>query len=248
MRVVLNDIAFEYSLYERDKAIRAVHDFISLCGFLESERCHNVNRIIMTTIDSSKALYLGGSLYKIVQEIKDKDKRSYLLSLLTNRESSDISSGTPFIFDGHLSHLCATAIGGCIVSILTNSVFDEPTICGEINNRKVKLNNLATQDHVIHHGALLGLRIYEANSEKHKKDHDNPYGKGKVGSPMDLDDMEAQMLLDKAIVVNSRLYARKGNNYYAFQNTHNFTYHGYIDSTLNQNIISAINRSNANWD
>lgn len=87
---------------------------------------------------------------------------------------------------------------------------------------------------------LLGIRIYEANATKHKKDRDNPYGKGKVASPMDLSDEEAQELLDHAIWIKQRLYARKGNRNYAFQNTKDCIYHGYIAEDLGDDILAVL--------
>lgn len=73
----------------------------------------------------------------------------------------------------------------------------------------------------------LGLRRYIANDKKHKYDKENPYGKGRVGSRMDLHDEEAQELLNKAIEIKERLYAKKNGHYYAFQNERDIDYHGY---------------------
>ena len=83
-------------------------------------------------------------------------------------------------------------------------------------------------------------------SEKHKKDRDNPYGKGKVASPMDLPDEEAQELLDRAVFIKNRLYARKGKNNYAFMNTIGCIYHGYIAADLGDDILTELNKTK--WD
>ncbi len=100
--------------------------------------------------------------------------------------------------------------------------------------------------HLRFHRKALGIRIYEANIKKHKKERENYYGRGKVASPMDLSDLEAQELLNRAIWIKNRLYARKGTHNYAFQHTGNCIYHGYIADDLGDDILSVLYREK--WD
>lgn len=62
----------------------------------------------------------------------------------------------------------------------------------------------------------------------------NFYGKGKVGSRMDLDDEEAQELLNKAIYIKGRLYGKKNGAYYAFQKERDVYYHAYRADDLGE--------------
>lgn len=59
---------------------------------------------------------------------------------------------------------------------------------------------------------------------------------------MDLEQEEAQELLDKAISVNGRLYGRKNGVDYAFQNTQDIVYHGYRADDLSDNIRRELNK------
>lgn len=133
-----------------------------------------------------------------------------------------------------------------MVSLETEEGFKKVEVIGMIGDEKVRIKNISSKEHIDYYWELLGIRIYEANNEKHKKDRDNPYGKGKVGSRMDLSDEEAQELLNHAIWVKGRLYARKGKYNYAFQNTRNCIYHAYIADDLDGDIVSRLLREK--WD
>lgn len=77
---------------------------------------------------------------------------------------------------------------------------------------------------------------------KHKFDRENYYGKGKVGSRMDLSDEEAQELLNKAIYIKGRLYAKKDDHYYAFQREQDIIYHGYRVDDLRDDIKKTLDK------
>ncbi len=53
---------------------------------------------------------------------------------------------------------------------------------------------------------------------------------------MDLHDEDAQDLLNKAINIKGRLYAKKNGYYYAFQNEMDIIYHGYRAEDLGEDI------------
>ena len=63
---------------------------------------------------------------------------------------------------------------------------------------------------------------------------------------MDIEGEEAQELLDRAIFFEGKLYARKNNTNYAFQETAEGIYHGYIVNDLHDNVLSAILQKH--WD
>ena len=44
MIAVINDLAFQFQIYEKRQAMEAVEKFISICKELESVKCHNVGR------------------------------------------------------------------------------------------------------------------------------------------------------------------------------------------------------------
>lgn len=53
-------------------------------------------------------------------------------------------------------------------------------------------------------------------------------------------------MLDHAIWIKGRLYARKGKNNYAFQKTRNCIYHAYIAYDLGDDIVSRL--LSEKWD
>lgn len=133
-----------------------------------------------------------------------------------------------------------------MVSLESEEGLKESELEGTIRGEKVVIRNISREEHLYCHRLQLGIRIYEASEEKHKKDKENHYGKGKVASPMDLAGKEAQKLLDRAIWIKNRLYARKGKKNYAFQNTRDCVYHGYIAKDLSDDILSKLYQ--VKWD
>ena len=104
------------------------------------------------------------------------------------------------------------------------------------------MRNISKDEHIEYYRRELGLRRFCANDKKHKSDRENYYGKGKVGSRMDLPDKEAQELLNKAIYIKGRLYAKKDDRYYAFQNEQDIIYHGYRADDLRDDIKKTLDK------
>lgn len=246
MKVTVNDLAFEFPLYEKKNTMKAVKKFVSICRNLESIRCHNVERIVSSGINMDKELYPTGTLYQIIREIQDKNERTYFLGLLVNRESKAASAEKSFVYKDLESFACAAAKDECLVSMETSGDFKQSEISGTIDGKTVRIRNISCEDHLYYFRNMLGMRIYKANDKKHKKDGDNAYGKGRIGSPMDLCDDEAQELLDCAIWIKQRLYARKGKHNYAFQNEQDCIYHCYIADDLGDDILKELYKKK--WD
>jgi hypothetical protein len=57
---------------------------------------------------------------------------------------------------------------------------------------------------------------------------------------MDLENEEAQSLLNRAVWIKGRLYARKNGKNYAFQCTGKNVYHGYIADDLGDDIKNGL--------
>lgn len=244
MIAVINDLAFQFQIYEERQAMEAVEKFISICKELESVKCHNVGRVIGIEIDKRTEICPGSTLFKIVQKM-NRGERAYFLGLLANRARAVCLPERPFVYKERESFLCAAAKDEILVSFETEEGLKREKIEGEIDQESVTIKNISDEKHLLLYREIVGLRIYEEN-KKHKKDRENAYGKGKVASPMDLSDEEAQYLLDRANSIKGRLYAKKGRNYYAFQKTRECIYHGYIADDLGDDVKSAINSEK--WD
>jgi hypothetical protein len=133
---------------------------------------------------------------------------------MVNRGNQHTIPVKPFVLNDMSSFACAAAKDEAVVSMETDSVFTQNLLTGQIGETSVSIRNISDEGHICEYKTLLGLRIYVANDKKHKKNRFNAYGKN-IASPMGLDHEEAQELLDKAIEVKGRLYARKGSINYA---------------------------------
>lgn len=246
MKITVNDLAFMFPFYEETEFWSAVKQFIQVCRELESVRCHSVDGITRVDIDKNIEIYPNVSLYKVIQRITNKDERKYFLGLLVNGEENVYTQKAPFLYKGKCSYVCAAAKEQTLVSLESDEGLKNTEVEGEIDGAKVSIRNISREFHIHCYRELLGLRIYAANDKKHKKDRLNPYGRGKIGSPMDLSDQAAQQLLDHAIWIKNRLYARKGTVNYAFQNTRACIYHGYIADDLGDDILTILHSKK--WD
>lgn len=242
MKIAINDLSFQYSFFEYNEAMEQLKKFIYLCKKFESGEMEYVEEIVTDKIDITLEISPGCNLYKLIGTLRDTDKKRYLLSLLLNRNRLDIIQETVFEFDGKVSKICAWAVDHAVVSLNSTDFFSETTLNGIINKKSVTLRNLSETAHIYTYRHQLGVKIYKANSIKHKKDKDNLYGKGKKGSPMDLTDFEAQKLLNRSIWYKGRLYGRKNGNNYAFQKERDVYYHGYIADDLGEDIISELDK------
>ena len=80
MIAVINDLAFQFQIYEERQAMEAVEKFISICKELESVKYHNVGRIIGIEIDKRTEICPGSTLFQIVQRMS-RGERTYFLGL-----------------------------------------------------------------------------------------------------------------------------------------------------------------------
>lgn len=123
-----------------------------------------------------------------------------------------------------------------------DALFETPVVKIIVAEKEIDLRNLSKEEHINYYRKELGIRRYIANDKKHKFDRDNPYGKGKIGSRMDLHDEDAQDLLNKAVEIKGRLYAKRSGYYYAFQNEGDIDYHGYRVDDLGDDIKSQLDK------
>lgn len=247
MRVIVNDLSFQYKFFSEKEALNKFIEFIQVCHEIESHRLKNVDKLIVVdNIDVNFDIAPNCKIIKLLQRVLPREERTYLLSILLNRETVENLPEYKFVFDGKESFACAAAREEAVVSLLSSTVFYNCSLDGKIGNKKVSIINIGNKRHIFIHRKFLGKRIYRPNSEKHKKQRWNSYGKGKVGSPMDLNDEQAQDLLDRAIEYKGRLYGRCNGINYSFQNEQDVYYHGYIDNELGDDIISKLD--DYNWE
>lgn len=242
MKAIINDIAFQYKYDTVESAQIAFHNFLDICRKIESEEITNVKIIESDIIDKYIEVAPNYTIIQLVQQFKTREQRSYLLSILTNR-GRNLNISEKCIIDGKESHICSCAKNNILISLLSSTIFASDNIIANVNDKTIELRNISKNEHIYFYGQILGIRKYKANSKKHKPNRENNYGKGKIASRMDLSDDEAQKLLNKAVYINNRLYAKKDGNYYAFQHEGGIDYHGYNADDLQDNIKRQLDKT-----
>ena len=242
MKIVVNDLPFQYQFYSVNDAIDKLNVFIALCHDMKAGKLTNIEGVYLgERIDTELPIASGKNIKAMLQYILPREERGFLLSILSNSPVMEKIPKIPFEYNGISSYTCAAARNEILLSLLSDECFNKETLKGLIGGNPVEIKNIAKEEHVNAHGEELGKRIYKANDVKHKKGRFNNYGGG-IASPMDLEGEEAQELLESAIEVKGRLYARRGKKNYSFQNERGMYYHGYIDETLGDDVIRELNK------
>jgi len=241
MIAVINELSFEYQFETKEHALNSIMTFIHICKKIKSDSITNIDKIIAGEVDKQIQIAPRYNLIKLIQEIKPREERTFFLSLLTN--SGDYVGYTRnCIINGKSVKMVIYDKNQLLISLEGNEIFCDNIISIELDNKKINIRNISRDEHIDFYRRELGIRKYVANKEKHKPDRENAYGKGKIGSRMDLADDEAQVLLNKAIEINGRLYAKKNGSYYAFQNEQDVIFHGYRADDLKENIVRILDR------
>lgn len=236
MIAVINDISFRYPYSTVKCAIDHMHQLLDICKKIENVEVTNIDEIKTGVIDAQIEIAPNYKLIQLIQEFKGREERSLLISILTNRGTYKVDEGNTCKIDGQESYVCAQGINNFLISLVSNPIFSESVIGAIVEEKEIELRNISKNEHIDYYRKELGLRRYIANDKKHKFDRDNFYGKGKIGSRMDLCDEEAQELLNKAVYIKGRLYAKNKGYYYAFQNERDINYHGYRADDLGEDI------------
>ncbi len=236
MIAVINDVSFQYSFATRELAIEYVHKLLKICKRIKREEVTNIQEIKTGVIDTQREISPNFKLIQLLQSFQTREERTFLLGLLTNQGTYHSDQGIPCQIGEKQSMVCVYAIDNILISLLSHTLFETPVVKGILAGEEIDIRNLSKEEHMDFYRKELGLRRYVANDKKHKLDRDNPYGKGKIGSRMDLHNKEAQDLLNKAVEIKGRLYAKKNGCYYAFQNERDIDYHGYRADDLGEDI------------
>ncbi len=244
MIAIMNGVSFRYSFTTAELAVTKVHQFLDICRRIESAEVTNVREKIRTgVIDMQTEMSPGYKLIQLIQEFKGREERSYLIGLFTNRGTYTEGKESVCSIDGKELSLCSELQDSILISLLSHELFSSPEIQAVKEEEPIELRNISEEKHIDYYRKELGLRRYVPNSTKHKQDKENYYGKGKVASRMDLSHEQAQNLLNRAIEINGRLYAKKNGYYYAFQNERDIDYHGYRADDLREDIKRQLDRA-----
>ena len=148
-----------------------------------------------------------------------------------------------FTIDGISFLIPEDDICSMLLSLATHPKYENTTLQGTVNDGSIlEMKNISDSSHIEEHRVALGIRKYERNP-KHKDTYD-AMGKGRIASPMDLCDEDAQKLLNRAVFVDKErtLYAALNGKCYVFPEHEpgKAIYHGYLDEHPNEKVQRAL--------
>lgn len=244
MIAAINDMPFQERFSCKEEAINKIRQWMEVCKKIESEESTAIERLYAIPIDSSAEIAPGYRLIQLVNDFLPKDEKRYLIHLLTNLNKPDTLPKEPFVFGIRTSYICAWAKDQMIISLESNLSYSDSKLKGIQNSKSVELKNIVNEDHIKSYKHLLGIRIYEPNKKHRKEAYVD--AAGRYVDAMDLNEEEAQKLLNKAIEINGNLYGKRHGQYYCFQKHHDNYYHGYQNNELGLHITKKIDLNR--WD
>ena len=238
MIAAINDLPFGKVFSSKQEAVTKVRQWMKICKEIESEKAIAVTGLYSLPMNTSAEIAPGYPLIQLVKEFQTHDDRSYLIHLLANLGNPAPLPAAPFCMNGDSSFICAWARDGIVISLETDIAFGQPTLEGEIELQKASIKNISHKTHVEFYEEQLGIRRYEANPKHGKQPYMN--AAGHYVDAMDLDNDEAQKLLERAVEIDGNLYAKRKGQYYCFQRHHKNYYHGYQNNELKLHIRNRI--------
>lgn len=238
MKLVINDIPFGIGYSDEYLAFDGIVEFINNCKKLQSEQITNADGIYSVKIEGCTEIAPGCNLLQLLAKFKSKDQLRYLLSLLLNSNQPNDIGKEVFLIDKYESKICAWAQDGILISLRTNELFENDMVSGAICGCVKTRRNISREEHINTYRSELGIRIYEKNEKHSEKEY--RLSKNRSVSIMDLNNEEAQSLLNQAIHIDGKLYAKKNGKYYSFQNHSDNNFHGYKNDSLELKIRSRL--------
>lgn len=244
MVAAINDLSFEICFPNKSEAVQKVHQWMDICEQLEAQETTAVDGIYSVMLNTSGEIAPDYPFIQLVKEFETRDEKRYLLHLLTNLDTPENMPEEPFHLNGKCSAICAWARDTVIISLESDVIFGKLTLDGTIKQEKVSIRNISKQKHIQSYEEFLGIRHYEANKKHRKQAYID--AAGRYVDAMDLNDLEAQELLNHAIEIEGNMYGKKKEQYYCFQRHHDNYYHGYQNNELELHIRKRIDEKH--WE
>lgn len=234
MEIIFNDIAMHYQFKDKYDAIKKIKTGIETLLYLRKQDAtfKICSQEKITGLEIAPGYYFP-QIFSENNKFLNQNYKTAIRTFFTN--FNNLTCGKDkFVFEEKESVQCGKAYrtNSILFSMGTRDSFLEQQICGdyildETIERDIKIDNIAKKEHADIHWFKLKKRIYEENP-KHKAN----YG---WGSLMDLEEKEAQYVLDRAIMAENdekHLIARYKDAYYSFRCHWRNFYHGYQDNSM----------------
>ena len=219
MQLVMNDISFNYMFGSKDLAMEAVREWLETYRDLRSDRIKNVKNIMMGNINRDFEIAPNYKWIQLLQDFREKEDQRLLLTILQSSDTFDEENRDiePFWMMGKSSGLCAYAYenDGICISLRSWDECKGKRLEGKIGDKDVYIKNIAERQHIdTEYAGELGIRIYKLNPKHGLSTY---MRNGVEVSVMDLDDEEAQAVLNMAVEIN-QLPNTRSNIYHGFRN------------------------------
>lgn len=240
MIAIVNDLPFQEQFSNKKKAEEKIRQWLLVCKKLESAEVSAIDELCGDKIDMAKVIAPDYCLAQLVRDIRNRDEMRYLVHLLKHLRNPVTQETEPFEFSGKISYVCGCAKDGVAVSLETNASYANKVLRGKQGNIDIELKNIASETHILQNEEFLGIRHFEANPKHRREAYWD--AAGRHVEAMDLDESEAQDLLNRAVIIDDNLYGKKYGQYYCFQKHHANCYHGYRNNDLPLHIKNQIDR------
>lgn len=253
MKVIFNEAAFTQKVPSLEDASRIYWQFYQTYAALKrAEGITNFNPLYGKRVAITDQVANDGSKISDLQRIwgaqhKGEGRTTFSALLSAFGRVMPIDGGLfpskLFTIDDISFLIPEDDINSMLLSLATLPKYESITVQGVVNdNSPLELKNISNASHIEEHRIALGIRRYERNP-KHKDTYDT-IGKGRIASPMDLCDEDAQALLNRAVLIDKdrTLYAALNGKCYVFPEHEpgKAIYHGYLDEHPNEKVQRAL--------
>lgn len=247
MSLVINELSLKgfKDIYAFDSAVTALGKVLKE---LNDKFDIRIQDIYGKTLDKQLFVTNEKNFAQMIKEMKDNEYRRILLSLLTSLKKYDSCEKFLFI-DEEKAEGAAYAYceNGVMISLKSRDDFCMENVdCTDVNGEIFPIRNTAEVAHIYSHADFVTVREYRPNDKHREKEYIR--SSGESVSVMDLDNGTAQKVLNKAVMVNDRLYGLFNGSVYEFRKTIRHIYHGYKlkDDALDKHLKKRIVESAAN--
>jgi len=225
MSLALNENSFT-GFRERFEAEKAFDLLIDLIRYLNERFDISLGDIFFKHINMLETVAGDLSYAEFVNTIEDRDKRSFIL-LILQKTGSIQCERAELLINGKEAFGASYAYenDGVMISLRTHKdFFDKYVLCSK-DNETAEVRNISDKQHIEEHADHIVVRIYVRNIKHGLRKYLR--SGGETVSPMDLPDLTAQHVLNKAVVYENRLFGLHNDQIYCFERTIGCIYHGY---------------------
>ena len=115
MIAVVNDVSFQETYGTIELAEQGMNQFLDICKQIETNEITNVHEIRTGLIDTQVIIAPSYKLIQLLQGFREREERTLLISILTNRGTYKTDEGDTCEINGKTSYVCAQGIDNFLI-------------------------------------------------------------------------------------------------------------------------------------